>query len=298
MNAQSLCRAEKSYIGCLVCFRQTDAMLAAVDPADLTPEPRRLYEAVREMHGQGREIDPVLVLGQAGEDLRGYLAEAVARPEFEHADAWQEYARVITENAALRRAQAIGLHLASCDDIDEARQAAAGLSQALADCGGDDEWEMAACLRETLAGLHQKPDIIETGFGTLDKHLLVSPGDFIVVGGRPSSGKTAFTLQMAAHMARTRRVAYFSLETGRDKLTKRLLASVGGVELARLSRHDLGRDDEVIWRKLACAARQLQEGRLAIVRAAVLAHGGSCTAENIPGGVRFQVRLPALQSER
>ena len=36
----------------------------------------------------------------------------------------------------------------------------------------------------------------------------------------------------------------------------------------------------------------------AIVRAAVLAHGGSCTAENIPGGVRFQVRLPALQSER
>ena len=37
---------------------------------------------------------------------------------------------------------------------------------------------------------------------------------------------------------------------------------------------------------------------LAIVRAAVLAPGGSCTAENIPGGVRFQVRLPALQSER
>ena len=37
---------------------------------------------------------------------------------------------------------------------------------------------------------------------------------------------------------------------------------------------------------------------LAIVRAAVLAHGGSCTAENIPGGVRFQVRLPVLQSER
>ena len=37
---------------------------------------------------------------------------------------------------------------------------------------------------------------------------------------------------------------------------------------------------------------------LAIVRAAVLAHGGSCTAENVPGGVRFQVRLPALQSER
>ena len=36
---------------------------------------------------------------------------------------------------------------------------------------------------------------------------------------------------------------------------------------------------------------------LAIVRAAVLAHGGSCTAENIPGGVSSRW-LPALQSER
>ena len=36
---------------------------------------------------------------------------------------------------------------------------------------------------------------------------------------------------------------------------------------------------------------------LAIVRAAVRAHGGACGAENRAGGVRFWLELPALQSD-
>ena len=36
---------------------------------------------------------------------------------------------------------------------------------------------------------------------------------------------------------------------------------------------------------------------LALVKAAAQAHGGWCSGENIPGGVRFTVSLPVLQSQ-
>ena len=126
---------------------------------------------------------------------------------------------------------------------------------------------MSDCIRELVEALHHKPEYMETGFFSLDRRLMVSPGDFVVVGGRPSSGKTAFTLQVAAHMAKTRRVVYFSLETGPRRLTERMVANIGGLELERILRRSV-RDDDAAWRKIALAAEQLQKGRLCIVRAA------------------------------
>ena len=60
--------------------------------------------------------------------------------------------------------------------------------------------------------LDDKPEYISTGLKVLDNNLHLVPGNFVVIGGRPSAGKTALSLQLACEIAKNgRKVAYFSL---------------------------------------------------------------------------------------
>lgn len=81
--------------------------------------------------------------------------------------------------------------------------------------------------------LNEKPKYIPSGIPVLDKHLHLAPGNLFIIGGRPSAGKTALSLQMACEQARRDlRVCYFSLETDPDTLTARIISNRLAVPLA------------------------------------------------------------------
>lgn len=81
--------------------------------------------------------------------------------------------------------------------------------------------------------LDEKPRYLPSGISVLDKHLHLSPGNLFIIGGRPSAGKTALSLQIACEQARRGfRVCYFSLETDPDTLTSRIIANRLAVPLA------------------------------------------------------------------
>lgn len=81
--------------------------------------------------------------------------------------------------------------------------------------------------------LNEKPKYIPSGIPVLDKHLHLSPGNLFIIGGRPSAGKTALSLQMACEQDRRGfRVCYFSLETDPDTLTARIISNRLAVPLA------------------------------------------------------------------
>ncbi len=63
--------------------------------------------------------------------------------------------------------------------------------------------------------------------------------DLIIVGGRPSMGKTSLALNIARNAAVEHRacVALFSLEMARDSLVQRLLSSESGVDSRRVRLH-------------------------------------------------------------
>lgn len=96
-------------------------------------------------------------------------------------------------------------------------------------------------------GSQQKPvRHYKTGFGIMDRHIAIEPGDFIVVGGRPSSGKTIYTLNMAMSMARNGiPVVYFSLETSARKLFARLVSAEAGIHHSKVRYHSLSPEDWV-----------------------------------------------------
>jgi len=81
---------------------------------------------------------------------------------------------------------------------------------------------------------------IPTGFADVDRRLGggLRRRDFVIVAARPSTGKTAFALQAADHVA-TRTglvVPFFSLEMDQRKIGARLLASRAQVQTRRLER--------------------------------------------------------------
>ena len=94
--------------------------------------------------------------------------------------------------------------------------------------------------------------------------LFVEPGDFVVIGGYASSGKTMLSLQMALVLAERYRVGYFSLETSPGKLFARLIAHRAGVGLKQIKHRDLA-PGEVD--RLTRAATELDKLPLELVQA-------------------------------
>ncbi|MGW8182024.1 MAG: replicative DNA helicase, partial [bacterium] len=77
---------------------------------------------------------------------------------------------------------------------------------------------------------------IKTGFSELDRSLWgLCPSDLIILAARPSVGKSAFTLQVAANVAkRNHPVLYISPEMSEEQLGRRLLSLESGVSYQRI----------------------------------------------------------------
>ncbi|HEX9020493.1 MAG TPA: replicative DNA helicase [Nitrospirota bacterium] len=105
---------------------------------------------------------------------------------------------------------------------------------------------------------------IPTGFVDLDNMTSgLQPNDLIIVAGRPSMGKTAFCLNIAAHAAleKGKVVAIFSLEMAKEQLGLRLLGSEARVDAHRLRTGHLAERD---WTPLANAAGRLADAPIYI----------------------------------
>lgn len=112
----------------------------------------------------------------------------------------------------------------------------------------------------------QKDEVtgIPTGFYDLDRMTAgLQKGDLIIVAGRPSMGKTSFSMNIAEHVAVTEGlpVAVFSMEMGAQQLGMRILGSVGKLNQTRLRTGQLNDDD---WERLTVAIEKMVDTQLYI----------------------------------
>ena len=87
---------------------------------------------------------------------------------------------------------------------------------------------------------------IPTGIGQLDKVITgLNRTDLIILAARPGIGKTSFALNITSHVGRKakKRVAFFSLEMGKEQLVSRLLSIEAMVEGTKLRTGDLSEED-------------------------------------------------------
>lgn len=105
---------------------------------------------------------------------------------------------------------------------------------------------------------------IETGFVDLDNLLSgLQQSNLIILAARPGQGKTAFTINIAAHAAVVNKqpVGVFSLEMSKEELADRLVVSLGDIDAWKLKTGRLSDED---FEKLSVAMGQLAEAPLYI----------------------------------
>lgn len=74
-------------------------------------------------------------------------------------------------------------------------------------------------------------EVIDSGLPTLDKYktFTKNQGRLITVGAHTSHGKSAFLMQVAAHISKTLPVIVHSFEMSTDEIETRLLAAISGI---------------------------------------------------------------------
>ncbi|MGE8591745.1 MAG: DnaB-like helicase C-terminal domain-containing protein, partial [Alcaligenes sp.] len=105
---------------------------------------------------------------------------------------------------------------------------------------------------------------VPTGFTDLDKMTSgLQAGDLVIVAGRPSMGKTSFSMNIGEHVAIEQGlpVAVFSMEMGAVQLAMRMVGSVGMLDQHRMRTGKLTADD---WPRLTHAVQQVQEAQIYI----------------------------------
>jgi replicative DNA helicase len=105
---------------------------------------------------------------------------------------------------------------------------------------------------------------VPTGFIDLDKMTSgLQPGDLVIVAGRPSMGKTAFSVNIGEAVAIEAGlpVAIFSMEMGGAQLAMRMLGSVGQLDQHRLRTGKLNDED---WPRLTHAIQKMNDAQVFI----------------------------------
>jgi replicative DNA helicase len=118
---------------------------------------------------------------------------------------------------------------------------------------------------ETVRANDSRLTGVPTGFSVLDQMTAgFQGGDFIIVAGRPSMGKTSLCLAFAvnAAMLANTPVAVFSLEMSKEQLAHRMICSEGKIDGMRLRTGFLrtnGDEEESDWTRLGRAVGRLGE---------------------------------------
>jgi replicative DNA helicase len=251
------------------------AVSEVLDAGDFYRESHaKIYRAALGLYAKGEPVDAITLVDELEE--RGELEEIGGKTRIHELAALVpasgnagHYARIVREMATLRGLIRAGGTIAqlgwerpgeATELVDRAEQVVFELSQSRISSDFDhieallkDGFERITALYEAGAEVTGVP----SGFRDLDR--LTSgfqPGNLIIAAARPSMGKSALGLCMAANLAVRDGipVAIFTLEMSKAEVTQRLMCSEAKVESNRLRTGKLGPDD---WPRLTAACDKL-----------------------------------------
>lgn len=283
MSLYSL-EAEQSVLGAaMLNGKVIDSLTDILSPGDFyDPAHAAIWGAIADLacrHGKPADLVTVgeqLEKTGALHDIGGYryLAEiSQSTPSTANAEV---YARIVRDKA-MRRALLANLEdlqkeaTNSKEDFSALIDSAQGRLLALV--GGQQRG--ATTIQDALRGMlntidrrHsglESPMGVSFGLKDLDDMTMgMKPGEMIVVGARPSMGKTAFSLSMLRAVAQKnkRPAMIFSMEMSWEAITTRLTAAASNLELDKL------RDPKLMeyadWDKLTAGAASLRDTKIII----------------------------------
>jgi len=268
--------AEESVLGAMMISPGAiGAVSEIVDAGDFYRESHaKIYRAALALYAKGEPVDAITLTDALEE--RSELDDVGGRVRLHELAALvpatanaAHYARIVHETSTLRGLIRAGGEIARLgwerpgdtgDLVDQAEQILYDLSQQRV----TGEWsEIEALLKESFERItllyESGVDLTGTPSGFRDLDRLTSgfqPGNLIIVAARPSMGKSALALCMAANIGVRHGVpvGLFTLEMSKSEVTQRLMCSEAKVESQRLRNGKLAPDD---WPRLTAACDKL-----------------------------------------
>ena len=260
--------AQAAIVGSILIKPEIAAEVFATIPAeDFTlPQYRKIYDACREIQRGGDVPDAILLAGKLGEAYKQTLIECMTVTP--SASRWRAYAAQLREDSTLSRIRELGMQLTGAANTDEAAEIIRKAAELFDRRTENRTMSIQTGLAELIQRMkdHTPPQYIKIGFKDLDECSFISPGDYAIIGGYPSSGKTALALQMALALAREHNVGFFSLETSPEKLMDRAAACYAQVNFTDVKKRTL-RDVEIQRIEKAANIVQRMNYRLSIEQA-------------------------------
>jgi len=277
--------AERALLGSILLDNSAlNLALEGVGKDDFFSEAHRItFDKMIAISEKNRTIDLVTLseeLAKEGQIEKAggaaYLAALTDGVPVGTSVAVSEYSRIVKEKSILRRLinasnNVISRCLEGTDDpdtlIDLAQSQVFDIAEQKVQSGFTDIRDIVRSSFGTIDVLldrGQRVTGIETGFVDLDNMTTgLQPGELVVVAARPSLGKTALALNIAAHAAIKHRktVGFFSLEMSKESLVIRLLCSEAETDSHRLRSGFSNRED---WNKLTRALGRLGDAPLLI----------------------------------
>ncbi len=263
-------------------------VLAILQPDDFySPAHAEIFEAMLRLEERGRPIDIITLeeeLRTAGkiERVGGIAGLAELGGKVPTAENIVHHARIVRDKATLRRLiQCCGqISAEGYDDppdvseyLDDAERQIFELAQRTDRASFYPVRPILTDVFKNIEARHkQDKDItgVPTGYPDFDTLTAgLQPGDLIIVGARPSMGKTSFCINVAHNAAMDYQVPVliFSLEMSKESLVERILAAEAQVNSRKLRSGSFDNDE---WKELTAAAGRINEAPIFIDDSAAL----------------------------
>lgn len=229
-------QAQYSVLGSVLIEPQLAAKVMHLTRAeDFSGGCRTVYDAMRSLFVQGLPVDIISLSNELKGQYRDFLRQLmVVTPTAANVD---HYIKLCRQQAQIQQARSIGASLAAAEDVQQVRKLLEEANGLMVDKAAVKIVTMHDALKSFMERHAGDVKYLSWPIPELNDRLYSEPGDFILIGGYPSTGKSAWSIQCAKHWARSCKVGFFSLETSDAKLFDRQMASMSDLTMDDIKRN-------------------------------------------------------------
>ena len=264
LTNESWLNAQYSVLGSALIDQQVvPKVLHETRESDYFGTCQTVYKALRKLFNAGSPIDPVSVKAQLGDSYMEFILQLMEiTPTAANIDM---YIALCKEQARTNQLRDIARQMTEEEDGEKLRSLLEQASGMMVQRPSLKITTMADALQSFMERHTRQTNYLTWPVTELNDRLYAEPGDFIIIGGYPSTGKSAWALQCAWHWARNYKVGFFSLETSSEKLFDRQMASVVKLSMDQIKRNTLGEKD---WERICAMTTEITARNLELIPAA------------------------------
>jgi replicative DNA helicase len=230
-------------------------LAASMSPQDFnSKELSTIADTLVILSDANAKIDLPILLAHLDEKMHGYVHEIASKSVTLNENAWKSLLKKCTTSIVKQR-----IELGSAEILSQLRNEQITAEEALTQIGELKEasdGKLSGALSNTKSysdcvkmALQDMQDMalgktikrVTTGLHDLDEMILgFEPGDLVILGARPSMGKTAFSMKVVENAAiNNLNSLVFSVEMQGKDLAMRSIASIGGINYQNLRKGQL-----------------------------------------------------------